>query len=74
MTAFTARDRVTVAWSPPGTTERLNTTGVVVGIVALPVALRHTAPPQAYDVLTTDGKVLTGVAADALELIEEDGK
>ena len=74
MTAFAARDRVTVAWSPPGTTERITTTGIVISVAALPVALRHTMPPQAYDVLTADGTVLHGVAAEALELIKGDGK
>ena len=59
-------DRVSVAWSPPGTTEHIETTGIVIARVACPVAFRRESPPPAYDVLTADHRILPGVAATAL--------
>ena len=32
--AFGLHDRVTVAWSPPGTTERVETTGIMIARAA----------------------------------------
>ena len=71
MTALALRDRVTVAWSPPGTTERVETTGIVVAIAVHAVAFRNASPPTAYDVLTKDGAILPGVAEAALKVIGE---
>lgn len=64
------RDRVTVSWSPPGTTERVETTGVVVALAAVPVAYRRTPAPAFYDVLTDDGVSRHGLPAAALRRIE----
>lgn len=74
MTAFSGRDRVTVAWSPPGTTELVKTCGTILGHAVHPVAMRFVAPPETYDVLTDDRRILAGVAAEAMELIKGDGK
>ena len=69
MTAFANGACVSVSWSPPGTTERIETTGIVIGRAVHAVAFRRVSPPQAYDVLTKEGAILAGVAADALRRI-----
>ena len=66
MTAFANGACVSVSWSPSGTTERIETTGIVIARAVHAVTFRRASPPPAYDVLTKDGAILTGVAEAAL--------
>ena len=69
-TVLALGDRVTVAWSPPGTTEHIETTGTVIARAVNPVAFRRASPEPAYDVLTADHRILPGVAETALRRVE----